>query len=1804
MLLTRTDMPAPAAGQSDDVTALLTEHVAELLEMAPKEVAADVPLLELGADSIVLAELVRFIGQRLEVEIELRALFEGAQTIESLASLVRAQNGASRPSVEALSNGHEKEPPGDENVAVLLTDKVAELLEMAPREVPGDTPLLELGADSIVLAELVRFIGEYMGTEIELRALFEGAQSIDSLAALVRARGGSGETARSAAPSAAPPTGSPQLQDTIAQVLTAKVAELLEMAPAEVPGDLPLLELGADSIVLAELVRFIGERMDTQIELRALFEGAQTVDSLAALVRAQGGNTLREAPERPIPAPEPAPAPVVEARPEAAAPPPEALAPPPAAPAPAPASAGLEETARAIVDRFLRRTPASRNLARAGKRSVCNNRRSLSEHNPVLAPASYPIFGARSRGARLTDVDGNEYVDVAMGFGVHLFGHSPGFIVEALAEQMERGLQLGPEAPQLAELASNVTQLTGCERVLFCNTGTEAVMTAIRIARAAGTGNKIVLFRNSYHGHFDQALGVPAIGGGRDPRAVVGMAPGMPDSFYEDIILLPFNSDQSIQYIADHADEIAGVVVEPVQNRRPDLDAEVFLRKLRSKTREAGVLLVFDEVLIGFRLHVGGAQAYYGVEADIVTYGKILGGGMPLGIVAGRSDVMAVVDGGLSFFEPGDSAPVDRIYTAGTFCKNPLTVAAALAASRELLRRGNDLQSTLNSTTDRFLADVNRRLEDLGVPVRAYNTGSFFRFAQGANLSFVYTPFEMELFFLEMANNGVYMSEGGTSFLSTAHGEEDLRRIADAAVAAARTIRDGGGWDGPGGKRIDAPAREAPPAAAAVATAPPQASASVPLGATQRLIWQAHHLDSTLAAYHLRTSLELRGPLSRESIEACLFALASRHEALRARADGPDRLVIEDSAEVPLEWVELSHLAPALHEPAVAAWFEADIARAMDLNGDRLFRAGVLRRAADHHILAFTLHHLIGDGVSQALLAEEAVELLDSSAAGREPSLPPAASFRAAQEARAARPSTEPGEAQPQDEAGPTRHPATGRELRLRSYRGGRLQIPVDPSRKAAIVAAASRAGTTHYQLALACFFVAVSRFFGERRVTIGVSVTDRAGEENRGLVANCSRMLRLACDVGPRTAAAALVPSIRSQLLAAMDDGGAVAVRRGPLACCFNWDHYSKPAAGALEVNLLPDPPGVTRFPFSLNIVEVGDSLALEWDFSTDLFTEQEMKSLSAAYVSALESALARGQGEERPPAAAGESLMGAFEAAVRDRGGSPALADLAGTETYAGLARRADSVAAALLGRGVGRGDVVAIRVPPDRSSLVALLGVWRAGAAFVFLDPEAPASWADTLAARAGAALVLTAADLEEAQAAGPGDALLPEQVCGPDDLAYLVFTSGTTGSAKAVPIRHRQLSDYAAAVDSRLHWRRGAAFLQVSPFFVDLGYTMWTASLLAGGTLLLPGASAARDPQALSDFASAHRPDYAKITPSHLAAMIAMPGAGELLPSAALMFGGEALSAGLASQVRGLAPQLPIFNHYGPAEACIGICLHELGPEAEWGSAATIPIGGPLGRVDIILEPVAGDDSRFELIAAGARVSESYWGAAGEDSRFAGSTPGKGRFRTGDLVTIAEDGSLLFSGRRDDFGKWRGYRINPADIAAAAMLDPGVAYARAWIDDGAQALRLLATGRPGADPEQVKRDLAAHLEASLPAYMRPTEIEIGPEVTLAASGKAARPSVPADSALPAATTEERLLALFRGALGRDDITREDSLFEISSDSLQYIRLLADMKRDFGRAVSLELLFDHPTVASLAATLDEPAEAGAPTQQRSRS
>jgi len=394
------------------------------------------------------------------------------------------------------------------------------------------------------------------------------------------------------------------------------------------------------------------------------------------------------------------------------------------------------------------------------------------------AVGGQPLFIDRGEGPYLYDVDGNRYIDYVLSWGPLITGHAHPEVVVALQKATEKGTSYGAPSPLEVDLAKLVMEfMPNIEMLRFVNSGTEATMTALRLARAYTKRDKIIKFEGCYHGHADLLL-VQAGSG----VATLGLpdSPGVPEATVSDTLVARYNDLESVEVLfRQHPDQIAAIIVEPVAGNMgvvPPVDG--FLQGLREITNREGTVLIFDEVMTGFRAHLNGAQARFGIVPDLTTLGKVIGGGLPVGAYGGKREIMQMV------------APAGPMYQAGTLAGNPLAMTAGIATLNLLKVPG--IWEKLEAAATQLEVGIASAAAKAGVSVRQTRVGTMFTtfFSETQPVDWdsvkVADKIRFGIFFQKMLENGVYLapSQFEAGFISTVHTDDVISATIDAAEKA------------------------------------------------------------------------------------------------------------------------------------------------------------------------------------------------------------------------------------------------------------------------------------------------------------------------------------------------------------------------------------------------------------------------------------------------------------------------------------------------------------------------------------------------------------------------------------------------------------------------------------------------------------------------------------------------------------------------------------------------------------------------------------------------------------------------------------------------------------------------------------------------------------------------------------------------------------------------------------------------------------------------------------------------------------
>ncbi|MFJ2264643.1 amino acid adenylation domain-containing protein, partial [Streptomyces sp. NPDC087844] len=1059
----------------------------------------------------------------------------------------------------------------------------------------------------------------------------------------------------------------------------------------------------------------------------------------------------------------------------------------------------------------------------------------------------------------------------------------------------------------------------------------------------------------------------------------------------------------------------------------------------------------------------------------------------------------------------------------------------------------------------------------------------------------------------------------------------------------------------------------------------PRPDGPIPLSFAQQRLWFLDQLDPSSTEYNLSMRVRWDDTLDVAALGAALSGVVARHEVLRTRlvadAEGVPHQVIDAPAPFPLPMVDVSEDAdPRTAARTLAA---ADAAVPFDLAAGPLIRATLLRLAPTKHILVVALHHVVFDEWSDQVFHRELMALYKAFLAGEPDPLPPLeaqyADFAAWQrkwldgevldqqlsywhERLAGAPELE----LPTDRPRPSVRSSAGASVRF--------VVPVGVSE--ALRGLSRECGASMFMTLLSVYAVLLGRYGGSEDVVVGTPVANRNRAETEDLIGFFVNTLVMRADLSGDPSFRDVVGRVRETALGAYAHQDVpfeqlvealVTDRdrsRTPLfQALFNYDSVGPStraddgagdlatAASAASADAA-DGAVVAKFDLRLIFSDSDAGLVGEFEYSTALFDAVTVERM-VGHLLTLLGAVAEDTGRELsrlPVLTAGERavLVGEWSGA-RGSGGSvsgvggvheliarralsvpDAVAVVSGgvCVTYGELLGRADRLAHYLRGVGVGAESVVALCLPRGVDMIVAILGVWRAGAAYVPLDPEYPVARLGFMLADSRATVLVGTGDVLDELPVGrlrtvvlddpatvAGLAAMPASDPGvpvvAGQLAYVVYTSGSSGRPKGVQVTHGGLFGYTVGVVERLGWSRvGVRFGLLQPVVTDLGNTVVFGCLVSGGVLHVVGADAAVDGRAVAAYWRVWGIDFVKVVPSHLAALAAGGGEGlaGLVPARGLVLGGEGASGAWLGELVAAAGDRVVVNHYGPTESTVGVLAGLLGGDG------VVALGRPLAgaRVYVVDERLVPVPVGVvgELCIAGSQLARGYGGRSGLTAgRFVAdpfAADGSRMYRSGDRVRWLVDGRVQFVGRVDAQVKVRGFRVEPGEVEAVLAGHPlvGSVVVSAW-GEGVER-RLVAyvvpAGVGGGMPSV--GELRAFVGGRLPEYMVPSVFVELAALPLTANGKLDRTALPephgvrqeATGPVAPRTEAERILAeVWAQVLGVEEVGAEDNFFDLGGHSLLATQVISRVREVFGVEVPLSVLFDEPTVREFASVIE---------------
>ncbi|WP_044274500.1 non-ribosomal peptide synthase/polyketide synthase [Pseudomonas fluorescens] len=1025
------------------------------------------------------------------------------------------------------------------------------------------------------------------------------------------------------------------------------------------------------------------------------------------------------------------------------------------------------------------------------------------------------------------------------------------------------------------------------------------------------------------------------------------------------------------------------------------------------------------------------------------------------------------------------------------------------------------------------------------------------------------------------------------------------------------------------------------------------------LSYAQQRMWFLWQLDPASGAYNLPGAVRLSGVLSLPALEQAFVSLVGRHETLRTvfQRQADERLAqVAVEPSVTVEHLDFTALAFDAREQAVNAAATRQSLLPFDLEHGPLLRVQLLKLAEQEHVLLLTLHHIVSDGWSMNVLIDEFIRCYDAHERNEAPQLP-ALPIQYSDYALWQRRWLEAGEQARQleywqarlgDEHPVLELPTDHTRPAMPSYQGTRHNFAVEPALAAQLRSCAQKHNVTLFMLLLGAFNVLLHRYTGQGDIRVGVPIANRNRTEVEGLIGFFVNTQVLRTELSGQTRVAELLQGIKEHALGAQAHQElpferlveALKIERSlshtPLfQVMYNHqpvvaDIASVSTASGLELALVEWQGRTTQFDLTLDTYEKSGTLHAALTYANDLFDMPTIERMARHWTRLLQAMVLDGEQRigELPMLDAGEQqrLVHTWnqtaEAYPTERGvhhliedqarrspDAPALVFGTTTLTYAQLDARANQLAHALGGQGVGPDVLVGICIERSIEMVVGLLAILKAGGAYVPLDPEYPQERLAYMIEDSGIQLLLSQQSLlASLPVAGIQVIALDQPALWLDgyssespnvalhalNLAYVIYTSGSTGKPKGAGNSQR-------ALVNRLSWMQQAyglgandAVLQKTPFSFDVSVWEFFWPLMTGARLVVAAPGEHREPARLIDTIGRHAITTLHFVPSMLQAFIHEPGVQACASLTRIVCSGEALPLDAQQQVFAKLPTAVLYNLYGPTEAAIDVthwtCIDE--------GADSVPIGRPIANLgtyvlDAQLNPVPAGVSG-ELYLGGVGLARSYHRRpALTAERFVPNpfVTGERLYRTGDRVRQRADGVIEYLGRLDHQVKLRGLRIELGEIEARLMQHPHVREAVVLVHGGKQLVAYLV--HEGEAPT----DLKAWLLTSLPEYMVPTHFIALPKLPVTANGKLDRKALPVpDAALqqafvaPQGVLQTALAAIWSDVLGVEQVGQDDNFFELGGDSIISIQVVS-RARQAGIRLSPRDLFQYQSIRSLA-------------------
>jgi amino acid adenylation domain-containing protein len=1463
-----------------------------------------------------------------------------------------------------------------------------------------------------------------------------------------------------------------------------------------------------------------------------------------------------------------------------------------------------------FIDKYQSKTQNSKALA-AEIRPNYADPRTVMGFKTLWKELTYSIAAERSKGSRVWDVDGNEYVDCMGGFGAILFGHAPDFVLDAVRKQLDSSIDYGPQSAMAGRVAGLFCEMTGMERVSFCNTGSEADLAAIRIARTVTGNDLIVCFQGAYHGIFDEVLArrTPAVGGEYRNQPV---APGIPDTASQNILILDYDDKRSLEIIRERSEEIAGVIVEPVQSRHPEIQPKEFLQKLRALTAELGIPLIFDEIITGFRLHPQGAQGWFGVKADLACYGKVIGGGFPIGVIAGKREYMDALDGGHWNFGDDSFPEVGVTYFAGTFVRHPVALAATEAVLLKLKEEGEALQRCLNKKTAIFAETVSRRYRQLGVPIELVYFGSAFFIRYKGNADYE------GLFWHHLRYFGAHHIFGNRPcFLTTAHTDEDMAALFESFIAAAIAMQEGGLLPKAGDHKED----------------------FFPWTSVQVEIWLAMKIsEQSAAAYNEQVMFQVDTSLDQVVLELAIDRTVNRHSSLRAViSEDETGLLIKTYMCPEFNYMDLSGYSEAGKSEKVEQLALENGSAMFDFKNGPLLRALLIKLEDTKFILCVSVSHLVCDGLSLEIVMEDIAGYYTSICQSRSfphHQVPSLADFVKKDNENLKSAEFEESkvfwmsmykESLPPELDLPLDRPRPA----FRSYKGERHHYYLEDSLTKPMREFARENGCTSFVLLLSTYVILLKYLSRQNDIVVGIPAAGQPFIGMPGIVAHAVSLLPLRVRIDESQKFIDFLSSVRDQFMDAKDNQGFSYgellkslpiprnVGRQPLfSVSFNVDMAFNPLFfDEVKAQFIPAPRQLSKTDLLFTLTDEGDRVLIEVDRNADILDAATIDRWVGQFQALLREILQSPHSKVKDISvlsdddrqkifrewnvpiehlSSNSSFISLFEKQTNIAPDRIALHFKQKSLTYLELDQRANQYANYFRSRGVIKDDLVGICLERSERMVTALLGILKCGAAYVPLEPNFPVqrlmhmvedSCIKHLVVESAfsskfdtASLNLIQIDAEDADVIGASTVKPEVNIIG-SDTAYVIFTSGSTGRPKGVVIQHKAVLNLLCALRSKPGITADDVYLSIVSLSFDPSVIDLFLPLITGASVVIADSEQCRDGLLLKSLLEITEPSIMNATPATWRFLVDLGWRPKNKFKA--LCGGEELLPDLALELAGRVTEL--WNMYGPTEATVATCCFRI-PQ----TGSPIRIGRPLANNHLYILNGNGlplpSGIPGELHIGGSQVASGYLNRPDLTAEKFISDPfsddPKARlYKTGDIALFHSDGAIEYLGRMDHQVKIRGNRVELGEIEAVLSKARQVrqCVVALWRKSD-QDQRLIAFIIPEDLEEFDTLSLRKYLRQYLPDYMMPQHYELVERFPLTSSGKIDRlmllnkkPVFHSERTsrhiAPETEIEKQLAELWKDIIGIEKVGVHDNFFDLGGHSLLSMKLIDLVYKSMG-------------------------------------